>query len=138
MEAANEAIYRRFVDEVLNAGDPEAADRFFAPEFVDHSLPEGVPGTLAGFKQWFDAFRRAFPDARWEIDVILAGGDLVARQQTFRATHVGEYLGVPPTGREVRASEAGIVRFDGGRMVEFWGVFDESALLRQLGAPALV
>ncbi len=138
METPNEAIYRRFLDEVLNGGDPDAADRFFAPELIDHSLPPGVPGTLEGFKQWFDEFRRAFPDARWEIEVIFGKDDLVARQQTFTATHEGEYLGVEPTGQDVRASEAGIVRFAGGRMVEFWGVFDDAGLLRQLTEHALV
>ena len=83
-------------------------------------------------------FRRAFPNARWEIDVIFGKDDLVARQQTFTATHEGEYLGVEPTGQDVRASEAGIVRFAGGRMVEFWGVFDDAGLLRQLTEHALV
>lgn len=29
--------------------------------------------------------------------------------------------------------EVGIVRFLGGRMVEFWGALDEARLLRQLG-----
>ena len=138
MGSPNEAIYRRFLDEVLNRGDTDAADRFFAPELIDHSLPPDVPGTLEGFKQWLDEFRSAFPDAHWEIDVIVGDDDLVARQQTFNATHAGEYLGFEASGRELTASEAGVVRFEGGRMVEFWGVFDEAGLVRQLTEHALV
>ena len=79
-------------------------------------------------------FNAAFPDARWQIDALYAFGDVVARHQHFEGTHQGDYMGVAPTGRRVRAGETGIVRFQDGRMAEFWGVFDDAGILRQLGA----
>jgi len=131
-ERANEARLRRFVDEVLNTGNVDAADEFIAADLVDHSLPPDVPGTLDGFKEWFSMFHAAFPDARWEIGVLLSRGNLVAREQSVRATHLGEYAGIAPTGRAVTTSEVGIVRFRDGRMEEFWGVLDEARLMHEL------
>ena len=129
----NEAIYQSFVEDVLNAKNVEAAENFFAASFIDHSLPPDIPATLEGFKDWYKMFAAAFPDARWDLDVIFSYGDLVARQQSVRATHTGEFMSMPPTGRTINVAEAGIVRFEGGRMVEFWGVFDEARLMQQLG-----
>ena len=129
----NIAIYRRFVEEVLNRGNANAVDQFFAPTFVDHSLPPDVPGTLEGFKEWFTMFRNAFPDGKWTIDFITGTGDIVARHQSMIGTHQGEYLGVAPTGKHVRTQETGIARFKDGKMVEFWGTFDDFGIARQLG-----
>ncbi len=130
----NTATYRRFVEEVLNGGDLDAVEEFINPEFADHSLPPEVTPDLDGFRAWYREFREAIPDQRWHVDVIFARGELLGRSQTVRGTHRAELLGVGPTGREVSATEMGIVRFAEGRMVEFWGVFDEMALLRQLDA----
>ena len=117
---------------MFNARNPGAADRFFAPEFVDHSLPPAMPATLEGFRQWLAAFQAAFPDARWETEVIFGRGDLVAWSKRFRGTHRGEYFGLAPTGRPAEASETGIARFQNGRIVEFWGVLDDAKLMREL------
>ena len=35
----NITIFRRFVEEVLNKGNADAADQFFAPTLVEHILP---------------------------------------------------------------------------------------------------
>jgi predicted ester cyclase len=129
----NKAIYCRFVQEVLNQGNVAASDRFFAPEFVDHSLPPDMPGNVAGFKEWLKMFRTAFPDQRWELEVILAEGDLVAHHKRVWGTHTGEFMGLAPTGKRINTAEIGIIKFAHGRMVEFWGMFDEEKLKQQLG-----
>jgi predicted SnoaL-like aldol condensation-catalyzing enzyme len=41
----NKAIVRRFVEEVLNRGNLDAADELLAPDYIDHSVP---PGRYAG------------------------------------------------------------------------------------------
>lgn len=129
----NTQRYRAFVAEVLNAHDPGRADQFLAPSLVDHSLPEGTPGTVEGFREWFSGFLAGIPDQTWTIDVIFEEDNLVAHQKTVRGTHTGDLFGIAPTGRTVETYEVGIVRFDDGKMVEFWGSFDEARLLRQVG-----
>ncbi len=132
----NTQRYRAFVEEVLNAHEPGRADEFLSSSFVDHSLPEGTPGTVEGFREWFSDFLAGIPDQIWTIDVIFEEGDLVAHQKTVRGTHAGELFGTAPTGQPVETVEVGIARFDDGKMVEFWGVVDEARLLRQVGVMA--
>lgn len=65
--------------------------------------------------------------------MIFEEGNLVAHQKTVRGTHTGDLFGMLPTRRTVETHEVGIARFDDGKMVEFWGSFDEARLLRQVG-----
>ena len=129
----NIAIYRRFVEQVLHAGNADAADEFMAVELIDHSLPPDVPGTREGFKEWFRMFHAAFPDAKWILEFIDGKGDIVYHHKSFVGTHRGEYLGVAGTGKQIRGQETGIIRFKDGKMVEFWGTFDDFGIARQLG-----
>ena len=57
---------------------------------------------------------------------------MVARWRA-RATHLGEYLGVPPSGKEVEFKGISMYRKEGGRIAESWTVEDELGLMRQIG-----
>lgn len=113
----NKAIVRRFVEEVQNGGNIDAVDELCSSGFVN--------GTAM--------FRRVFPDSHFTIEDMVAEGDKVATRKAFRGTHRGEFMGVPPTGREVSISLIEIVRVVGGRVVEHWAVGDNLGMMRQLG-----
>jgi predicted SnoaL-like aldol condensation-catalyzing enzyme len=49
----NKANSRRFLDEVLNRGNVAVIDELTGPNFVDHSLPPGVPPGNEGIKAFF-------------------------------------------------------------------------------------
>lgn len=120
----------RAVFDLISTGDPAAVDACIAPDFVDH---RGGPPGREGFRQGLAAVRAAFPDWTSTPDDLVAAGDRVGARWTVRGTHLGEFLGIPPTGRVVVMQEAGILRFEGGRLAELWRVADELSLLRQLG-----
>ena len=128
----NIALYERWVEEVLNQGNPDAAEKFLALEFIDHSLPPDVPGTIEGFKEWFQMFNQAFPDAKWKLEYISGSDDIVYHHKTMTGTHLGEYVGLEPTGKKITTQETGIMRFKNGKIVEFWGTFDEFSIMNQL------
>lgn len=130
----NSERFKAFVSEVLNAHDPDRATEFLSPTIADHSLPDGIPGTVEGFQQWFRGFLGSIPDQVWTLDLIVEDGDLVAHQKTVRGTHTGDLFGVPPTGNTIETREVGIARYEDGKIVEFWGVVDDAQLLRQVGA----
>ena len=57
----------------------------------------------------------------------------------WRATHQGELMGIPPTGKQVRTSGISILRIAHGKIAEQWDNFDNLGMLQQLGvipAPA--
>jgi steroid delta-isomerase-like uncharacterized protein len=131
----NKALYRQFVEEVFNRGNTSAIDELVAPDFVEHEeLPPGVPSGREGVKQLSIMLRSAFPDLKATIDDILAEGDKVAARMTWRGTHKGEFMGIPPTGKSVSVGVIDVVRFTGDKFVEHWGLMDDTSLMRQLGA----
>jgi predicted ester cyclase len=53
---------------------------------------------------------------------------------TMRGTHLGEFLGVPATGRAVTLTTISIVRMENGRIIDGWRESDRLKLLQQFGA----
>ena len=68
----------------------------------------------------------------------MSEGDRVAYRWTFRGTHLGDFGGIPPTGRVAIWSVIGIARFAEGKMVERWQRLDTAGLLGQLGDSTVV
>jgi len=58
--------------------------------------------------------------------------DLVATYKTLTGTHTGDFFGTPPTGRRATILVMDLVRYDGGRIAEHWGVIDMAGLMAQL------
>jgi steroid delta-isomerase-like uncharacterized protein len=132
----NKALLRRFI-ELWSTGNLTAADEFVRADLIDHTLPPDLPPGLAGFKLLVGGFRAAFPNLNVSIDDLIAQGDKAAARVTFHGTHRGTFQGIPATGKTVRMGAIGILRFDGGEIVEHWATLDLLGLLQQLGvAPA--
>ena len=62
-------------------------------------MAPGLPPDREGVKVFVSAFHAAFPDGHISIDQMIAEGDFVAVRTTFRGTHTGELMGIPPTNR---------------------------------------
>ena len=129
-EAFNKSLVMGFL-EAWNRGDIEGMSRSWAPDMVHHTRtgtygPTQVFSLIAGFMQ-------AFPDLSFTIDNIVAEGDLVATRMTARATQRQPFMGVQPSGREIKCSVMGLVRIAGGKIVEHWNIMDELYLLQQIG-----
>ena len=123
------------VEEIFIRGNISQADEFLAPDFVEHEeLPPGMPSGREGVKQLTATIRSAFPDFKATIDDMVAEDDKVVLRMTWRGTHQGEFMGVPPTGRNVSFGVIDIIRIAGGKFVEHWGQMDSMGLMQQLGA----
>jgi predicted ester cyclase len=129
----NKAIVSRFVEEVQNNRDWAIYDELTDPEFVNLSVPPGVPADREGGKLVLGAFMNAFPDGRWTIDDMVAEGDRVVTKKTFTGTHQGELNGIPPTGNRVTLQYVDILRLRDGRIVEHWLSMDQLSFMQQLG-----
>ncbi len=130
----NQTIAMRWVDGVFNNHNTSIIDELLAPDFVDKSaLPPGVPGTREGVKQSLTLMLQAFPDLHTRVDDILTVGDQVVARQTSTATHRGNFMGIPATGKQVTWQGIHIIRLRGGKITEHWGLVDNLGLLQQLG-----
>lgn len=128
------AAIRRFYSEVVEKGNVDVIDELSTEDFVEH---EPVPGVEAEGRevprQFFTLWREAFSDTRVEVHRILVDGDFAAAHVTFAATHTGEFMGIPPTGKQFQMQVIDLLRFEDGRAAEHWGVSDVAGMLHQLG-----
>jgi steroid delta-isomerase-like uncharacterized protein len=132
----NKAVARRFYEDVWNQHDVDALDELTVTDAVDHDpMPGQVPGR-EGWKQQFAMMLTAFPDLHFTVDVVVAEGDKVASRLTVNATHSGEFMGLPPTGKQGSITGVDIFRIAGGKVVERWGNYDLLGLMQQIGAVA--
>lgn len=130
----NKAIASRFA-QVWAAGALQLVDELAAPDIVVSYPfpPEPIRGAEA-FKSFLRQFVEALPDVTVVVDDMIAEGEKVAVRWTFRGTHEGPLLGLPPTGRPVQVSGLTFYRIVGGKVVEETGIGNTLGLMQQLGA----
>ena len=132
------ATAREFVAQVLNGHDPERARDFFTADVAWHG---GALGTVTGVDTVVPLLG-GFIDALTDVDAaeqdVIASGDLVALRLVVSATHTGDLLGVPATGRRIQWDAVDIYRVtDDRRISEQWAFEDLAAILSQAGAISL-
>jgi steroid delta-isomerase-like uncharacterized protein len=119
-EEKNKALVRRVFEEVWVKRNLAAVDEFMAADYVEHPIPSGLSPGTESLKQAMTMYRTAFPDLKATIDDIFAEGEMVAFRWSIRSTHLGDWLGIPPTGSHVTVSGITVYRIAGGKVVEAW------------------
>ena len=132
-EADNKAQFRRTYEELLNQGVLDVADELIAPDFINHEAPPGMDRGPESMRGLANMLRTAFPDLHFNIEELVAEGDIVAGRLTMSGTHKGPLMGMPPTERSMRQAHMHFVRFREGKAVEQWGVRDDLSMMQQLG-----
>jgi predicted ester cyclase len=119
-EEKNKALVRCYFEEAWAKGNVAAVDEFMAADYVEHPIPSGLPPGTEGLKQATTTYRTAFPDLKATLDDIFAEGEMVAFRWSVSGTHLGNWLGIPPTGNHVRATGITVFRIAGKKVVEGW------------------
>ena len=128
----NKTIIQRCI-EAINKQDLAALHTLVAADYVGHitGLPP-IQGSEA-LKYVFAGYYAAFPDFHFTVEDMVAEGDKVVGRGTFRATHKGELMGIPATGKQVAVAGIHIYRVASGKLAEEWIEQDNLGLLQQLG-----
>lgn len=121
----NRALTKRVFD-ALGQGDLTVAQKVLGPE-----LKQGAAASAKAAKQ-------ALPDVKVQLEDMIAEGEKVVARWTATGTHKGArkdpfFGNVKGTGKSLDVSGITILRFEGGRVVETWGLTDELAAVKQLG-----
>ena len=132
-EETNKALLRRFVEEMVNQGNMAVAPELVAPDFIElDPFPGQAPGR-AGLIESIERQRIAFPDLIWRIEEMVAEGEKVASLHSWSGTHQGEFLGIAPTGKQVRMSCMIFDTYEDGKLKKSRLVMNVLSLLQQLG-----
>ena len=126
----NKARVRRALDH-FNRGDLAAYLDLYAEDAVLHDF--GIEPGIDNIRRFYEGFRQAFPDAQVTTEDLIAEGDRIAERFTIRATHRGDFQGIPPTGTTITMNGITILRFAGEKCVERWTQADFLGLMQQLG-----
>jgi steroid delta-isomerase-like uncharacterized protein len=134
MSASDEAVVKRFYNQMCNERKNELAPELFTPEhqFHDPQIPGVPPGpeAVAGI---VSVYQEAV-DGHWQIEEIFSTRNRVVVRWTGSGTHIGEVNGIPPTGRPIRVDAISVHRMANGKIAETWEVWDTLGFLQQIGA----
>jgi predicted ester cyclase len=118
----NKLLIQRLVQEAVNQGNLDVLAEVADGEFAQAA------------RQWVGPFRAAFPDFSMEIVDLVAEEEKVAAHFRCSGTHLGEWMGRPPSGRRFQdVDEIYIFRVRDGRLTDATGVEDNLSRMRQLG-----
>ena len=117
----NKAVVRRFNDTFARR-DVAAFREVTAPDLAKVVIEEWMPAQ--------DAF---WADRQLSITEMMAEGDWVWARLSSSGRHIGEWMGLPPTGKTSSSTGIGFMRVAGGKVVEFSAIWDNLGRIQQLG-----
>ena len=130
----NKTLVRRFAVATRELDYP-VLDSIVAPDVVRHS--QSTPGleitSLAELKAYLERDNAAIDGARVDFDILIAEGDNVAFYGEFTGTQVGPIGSIAATGKPLSLDVSGMFIIQDKLIVEFWILWDNGALLTQLG-----
>ena len=128
--------HRRLVERYVEAyvsGDTSQLAEIVAADFVDHSFPHHSGG-VEGVGRAIAVIQAGLAEITCTIEQCVSQADWVAFRVLIAGTHVGEFLGKPPTGNRLVWAAADFVRVRDGKFSELWSVHDSAAMLVGAGA----
>jgi predicted ester cyclase len=115
--------------EIYNTKDYEAIHQYFAPDYIDHGLPlQSVEAAIKILK----LIHQSFPDIHVVIDDLIEENNQVVFRGRFSATHLGEFVGIEPTGEKVEFEALEIFKIENQKITESWGYWPLSTIINQI------
>lgn len=87
---------------------------------------------------YYHTTRTAFPDQRHDNSRFHITDDAVIVEFELLGTNLGEFYGLPPTGKSFRVPIIAVFFFDGDRVVNERIYFDSASLVTQIGRGELL
>jgi steroid delta-isomerase-like uncharacterized protein len=105
-----------------------------AEDIMYHVVASGaiVHGKEAVSK-YYDVWWTAFPDVKIEVKRLVASGEWVFAENEVSATHLGPWLGIPPTGKRTVQHLCAVCRMRDGLLIEETVYYDQLERIRQIG-----
>jgi steroid delta-isomerase-like uncharacterized protein len=136
MSAANKLLMEDWFEKVWNQQNAAAIDAMLSPDCRSHGFPR-ADSVLIGpeeFKAIHRNFCGAFPDLLVTVEDVIAEGDKAAVRFTATMTHLGDFLGMKATQKEVELHGCKVVIIKDGMISEGWDFMDMGGMLATLRA----
>jgi steroid delta-isomerase-like uncharacterized protein len=131
---ATSAVARAVLEDALGTGDVSSLDALSDGVVVDSPLRDDTFTGHEGFREYANAVRLAFPDARFELHDSIGDADAAALRWTLHGTHRGPVAFLPASDRTVSVEALELYRFDeDGRVVEIVTRLNQLRFFEQIG-----
>jgi steroid delta-isomerase-like uncharacterized protein len=127
----NKATARRLY-ELLNQGDPTAIGDLVSSDYEEH---DPLPGQGTGRDGVVDRFSMIISGLapNFTVEDLVADDHRVVVRWINEGTHVGEFAGIPATGRAFKIGGIDVYGVEDGVLTEHWHQLDQLSMLTQLG-----
>ncbi len=123
----------RFNKEFIEQGDMNSFKNLVADDVINHSAPPGMPnGPESMINFIIGVLRKGFPDIQVEILDQIGEGDKVSTRKVMRATHTGEFMGIPASNKRIAIHVIDIIRLKDGKYIEHWGMSNLADIIKEI------
>lgn len=129
MEYNNKQLAAAFYEEIINKKNVEAIGNYLTDDFIHNGVQRGVEGQ----KQAVEMFLSAFNNLENTIELSISEGDMVCVHETWAGIHTGEFMGIKPTGKNVKWTSTAILKIREGKICLAWDENDFLSLFQQIG-----
>jgi len=126
------AVVRRFLEQFKNQANLDVVDETWTPDCLLHVPGFQPPPGRAGQKQVGKAIFSAFSNVHVDALDTIVEGDRVVERHRATAVHVGDFMGIPASGKKVFWTENHIYRMADGKIAETWSEVSFHDLLAQI------
>lgn len=133
--------------QVMATGDLPGFESVYHPratnQEADHEPAACRRSGPAAFHATALWLRAAFADLSWQINSVVAEGDLVVVHATMSGRHTGPFVtydlagavesAMPPTGKQFSVAQTHWFRVADGQVIDHWANRDDLAMAKQLG-----
>ena len=134
IQEENKRLVRHYIREIVNTGDVKRIECFIATDYIEvyHNSEHNLG--IDGAKQHILVVRETYPDLKVRVVQQIAEGEWVASRITATGTHLGEWLGIEPTGKRLEYTGINFDRVIDGLIVEHGGAANMLGPLLEAGA----
>ena len=114
--------------------DAAALASLYADDAVIDSPILGIHTGPAAAEQAYGTVFGAFLDRKMKTERLLIDGDFVAQLVTIEGTHIGPFMGLPPSGKRFHFSAVFLCELRDRKIARERRIYDSTGLLVQIGA----
>ncbi len=124
-------LVNQWIEATTIPGNIDLLDEIIAEDYKQ--LGGDIPDGREPIKAMFAETGKIFADPRVEVKQIVSDGDTFVVHWVLYGTHVGDFFGIAPTGKEIAMESKETFTVRDGMLASHHGIVDTIGYLYQMG-----
>lgn len=134
----NKQLIRRYYEEIVNGAKVDELLEYLSPDYVEIHNNKRYAVGIEGAKEHILGVHETYQGLYITVERQISEGDWVVTQIIARGRHIGSWLGMKPTGKDVEITCVNVDKVVEGRIVEHGGAANMLEPLLEIGAIEVV